>query len=75
MIARGALDLFPAEAFVSLQLLLAMRAGKLELAHGRTIQTHRRNARTQTQPEQRLAFTIALPQMAKQVLIILNPSA
>ena len=35
VLARRALDLFSAEAVVALQMLVAMRTGKLELAHGR----------------------------------------
>jgi hypothetical protein len=33
MIARGALNLFPGELFVGLQVLLAVRTGEFELAH------------------------------------------
>jgi hypothetical protein len=35
--ARGALDLSSSKPFVALQVLFAMRAGKLELAHGTTL--------------------------------------
>src|SRR5436190_13484616 len=41
MIARGALNLFSAQAFVALQVLIAMRTGKLELAHGPIIARRR----------------------------------
>jgi hypothetical protein len=34
VLARWTLDLFSAEAIVALQVLFAMRAGKLEIAHG-----------------------------------------
>jgi hypothetical protein len=34
MLARRALDLFSAEAIIALQVLVAVRTGKLEVAHG-----------------------------------------
>lgn len=34
MLARGALNLFPTEPLIALQVLLAMRTGELEVAHG-----------------------------------------
>jgi hypothetical protein len=33
MIARGTLNLFSAQALIALQVLIAMRAGKLEITH------------------------------------------
>jgi hypothetical protein len=37
MIASRTLNLFSTEALVALQMLIAFRAGKLEVAHGLTV--------------------------------------
>ena len=37
MMASGTLDLFPAHALIALQVLITLRAGKLELTHDRTL--------------------------------------
>jgi hypothetical protein len=55
VLARRTLDLLSAEAIIALQVLIAMRAGKLEIAHGPTLAGRRKSTMPRFQnPEPRL---------------------